>query len=252
MGFPREHGYMRLPRAVKRTAAAPPAPDGAALAPPPPPAGRWRRRGRRALVGLTSLAAAAALLWLLRAPILTGVARFLTVHEPLRRADAIFVLGGDPNVRPFAAAALYRQGWAPRVWVPRMQVARAAAMGLQRAEIDVEVDVLRQQGVPDSAIVVLPFPGGTSSTTEDAEALRAYLRHVRARRVIAVTTDYHTRRARWALRRALRGTGVEVVLRGTPAEEYDETNWWRNERGLIAYFDEYVKFARYVIAGGAS
>jgi len=189
-------------------------------------------------------------MWLLRAPILTGVARFLTVHDRLEKADAIFAFGGDPDVRPFAAAALYRRGWAPRVLVPGMETGRLAAMGMVPTQTELFTGVLRREGVPDSAVTVLAMPGGTASTTDDVAVLRAWLRRTGARRVIAVTTDYHTRRARWALRRGLKGMDVEVVMFGTPARGYDETNWWRSEAGMVAYVNEYLKFARYAVRGG--
>jgi uncharacterized SAM-binding protein YcdF (DUF218 family) len=231
---------MRIPSHVKQ--APPPlraaAPDGRSSPP--------RRRLPRWLIALASLAGAAVLCWLLRAPILTGVARFLTVHDRLEKADAIFVFGGDPDVRPFAAAALYRRGWAPRVLVPGMETGRLAAMGMVPTQTELFTGVLHREGVPDSAVSVLETPGGTTSTTDDVAVLRAWLRRTHARRVIAVTTDYHTRRARWALRRGLKGTDVRVTIYGTPSQQFDETNWWRTEIGLVTYFNEYLKFARYL------
>lgn len=210
-----------------------------------------RRRGRRWLIALASIAAACVLLWLLRAQLLTASARYLSVHDPLRRADAIFVFGGDPDIRPYAAAELYRRGWAPRVLVPAMETGRLASAGLMPSQTQLFLRVLKMEGVPDSAVQVLPLPGGTSSTTEDAEAFRAWARRTGARRVIAVTTTYHTRRARFALRRALEGTGVEVVMHGAPTRGYTERDWWQSESGLTTYFNEYLKLARYRLAGGA-
>ena len=220
--------------------------DGGSPAPRPK-----RRRGRRWLIVLSSLAAACLLLWLLRAPILTAAARYLSVHDPLRKADAIFVFGGDPDIRPYAAAELYRRGWAPRVLVPGMETGRLASAGLMPTQTELFVGVLKMEGVPDSAVRVLDLPGGTSSTTEDAEVLREWARRTNTRRIIAVTTTYHTRRARFALRRALKGTEVEVVMHGAPTRGYSERDWWRSESGLTTYFNEYLKLARYRLAGGA-
>jgi hypothetical protein len=60
--------------------------------------------------------------------------------------------------------------------------------------------------------------------------------------VIAVTTLPHTRRARWHLRRALRGTGTEVVMRGVPDARFGEGDWWKSEAGVVAYTNEYLKW----------
>ncbi|HEU4557723.1 MAG TPA: ElyC/SanA/YdcF family protein [Longimicrobium sp.] len=210
-----------------------------------------RRRGRRWLIVLSSLAAAGLLLWLLRAPILTAAAGYLSVHDPLQKADAIFVFGGDPDIRPYAAAELYHRGWAPRVLVPGMETGRLAADGLIPTQTQLFVGVLKKQGVPDTAVQVLNIPGGTTSTTDDARVLRDWVRRTHARRVIAVTTTYHTRRARLALLRAFDGMDVEVVMHGAPTRGYSERDWWKHETGLTTYFNEYLKLARYKLAGGA-
>lgn len=241
---------MQPPEPVKQTAGPPvgrhaAAGDAADTVSPP------RRRWRRLLVLASTLFCVVLAAWLLRAPILTEVARFLSVRDPLRRADAIFVFGGDPDIRPYAGAALYRRGLAPLVLVPGMETGRLAAQGLIPTQTELFQRVLRKEGVPGSAIMVLEMPGGTSSTTEDAEVLRAWALRTGARRIIAVTTTYHTRRARYALRRALKGMGVQVMMDGAPARGFTERDWWQAESGLTTYVNEYIKLVRYEVAGGA-
>jgi uncharacterized SAM-binding protein YcdF (DUF218 family) len=204
------------------------------------------------MIVLGSIAGVCVSLWLLRVSLLSAAARFLSVHDPIDRADAIFVLGGDPDIRPYAAAELYRRGFAPRVLVPGMETGRLAADGLIPTQTELFLRVLHKEGVPDSAVQVLNLPGGTSSTTEDAQVLAGWVRRTGARRVIAVTTTYHTRRTRLALRRALKGSDVRVMMYGAPTRGYTERNWWRYEGGLTTYFNEYVKLLRYEVAGGAS
>ena len=46
-----------------------------------------------------------------------GVGRWLIVCDPLQRSTAIAVMGGELPYRAMEAAAIYRQGWAPEVWV---------------------------------------------------------------------------------------------------------------------------------------
>ncbi|HEX8903681.1 MAG TPA: YdcF family protein [Longimicrobiaceae bacterium] len=210
--------------------------------PPPPPARRRRPRRWRLALALLALAA----LWLLRAPILTAMARALAVRDPLRKADAIFVFGGDAQVRPIRAAELWRQGWAPRVLVPEMEIQKSAPGPTQTEKFTI---ILHKGGVPDSAVAVLRMPGGTKSTTDDVAVLRAWLRRTGARRVIAVTTDYHTRRARASLRRGLRGMGVRVTMVGVRARAFSETDWWTTPWGRKAYLSEYAKIARDVLTG---
>lgn len=245
---------MRPPDRVKQPAVSSPTRDDDATVAPaaaPPSPRPQRRRGRRLLIALAAVAAACALAWLLRAPILTGVARYLSVRDPLQPAEAIFVFGGDPDIRPYAAAALYHRGLAPRVLVPGMETGRLAADGLIPTQTELFLRVLKKQGVPDAAVQVLTTPGGTASTTDDARVLRDWVRRTHARRVIAVTTTYHTRRARLSLRRALKGTDVRVMMYGAPTRGYTERNWWKSEAGMVTYVNEYLKLARYKLAGEA-
>src|SRR6516165_12522258 len=65
------------------------------------------------------LALAAA--WAARAPILHGMAKLWVVSDPLEHADAIVILGGRLDVRPFAAADLYKRGLADRVLVSNVK-----------------------------------------------------------------------------------------------------------------------------------
>ena len=134
-------------------------------------------RRRRWLLG-----SAAALLLLVAAgyvlhrPILRGIAHGLTVNDAAGPADFLYVLGGDVNTRPFHAASLYHQGIAPRLVVPRPEDRAASERGFYPNDADVVVRILRQQGVPDSAITMLRIPGGVTSTRDEGRVLRDYLR----------------------------------------------------------------------------
>src|ERR1017187_3127237 len=48
-------------------------------------------------------------------PLLPGLANAWIVNEPLAKADAIVVLGGGLEIRPFEAARLYQEGLAPKI-----------------------------------------------------------------------------------------------------------------------------------------
>lgn len=202
------------------------------------------RRG--CLYALGAAAALALLALALQRPILTAVARAMEVREPLTRADFIYLLNGDARMlaRVDLAAALHRRGLAPHIVVARSEDEPAAARGYYPNDTDVSVRELRRQGVPDSAILVLEVAGGVTSTAEEGEALAAYLRRAPADTVLVVTSAYHTRRARWNLRHAL-GRDHPVVLRmaGAPHPEFTARDWWRSEAGLLAYAQEYLKFA---------
>lgn len=206
--------------------------------------GQWRAVRRWPLLVLAGAALLLGL-WLLRTPLLVGVARLVTVEDELRPADLIFLLSGDgfEGARAHRAAQLYRDGFAPRVVVARSDDTPSVRMGLYPNDTDVNLRVLQRLGVPRESIRVLVVPGGVTSTTDEARALRGYLSRHPARRVIVVTSDYHTARARWNLRRELEGAPVEIRMAAATDPEVNASNWWRSERGLLRYASEYLKFA---------
>ena len=190
-----------------------------------------------------SLLAVMLLIWLVRVPILRAIGGVLTTDEPLRKADLIFPLGGHPNTRPFFAARLYRDGYAPRVVLVQVEQDSVSRTLGWPSETETTLEILAARGVPRDSVLMLDFAGGgVASTFDEAVRLRDYLRDKPGTSVIVVTNSYHTRRARWTLERALGDLPVTIIMAGAPHPEFDETNWWRSEIGMILVFEEYVKF----------
>ena len=188
---------------------------------------------KRLLVRLAALAAFLLIIAVLAAPRLGA---WLVVEDPLQKADAIFVLGGTLFERPLEAVDLYNEGWAPRLLLMR-QIADDGEAELRRRgvvyqrEIDVQVDVLTQLGVPRSAIEIL---AEQDSTKDEADALRAVVVANRWPRVIVVTSKQHTRRARLVMNRRVADTGTQVILRGSRYDKTDVDAWWR-QRGTLRF-----------------
>src|SRR5262249_9157983 len=107
-------------------------------------------------------------------------------------------------------------------------------------------EYLIKNGVPPKAVFILPG-GVVESTADEAERVRDYGRSHRLRKITLVTTAFHTARARWIFRKILRSQGVVVCVAAARRPEYDETNWYRTEAGLIDYFGESIKTVRYWI-----
>src|SRR6267143_5183161 len=87
-----------------------------------------------------------------------GVGRWLVVEDPLEKARAIVVLSGAMPVRAMEAAKLYREGYAPEVWLTHSAepVETLGEMGIPFAGEDYySARVLIHEGVPASAIRVL-------------------------------------------------------------------------------------------------
>lgn len=119
----------------------------------------------RSLQCLGVLLVAILLAGLASAPILRGIALFLIVEDPLEHAAAIVPLAGQTPFREMEAAKLYRAGLAPQVVIvqgaPNAESEALRDLGIRtRGGWDVSREVLIQQGVPASAIVVLTSKAG--------------------------------------------------------------------------------------------
>ena len=61
--------------------------------------------------------------WFARGALLPAVSHWLDVGQRPQPADAIMLLTGNAETRAFAAAALYKGGWAPRILVSTVAAA---------------------------------------------------------------------------------------------------------------------------------
>jgi uncharacterized SAM-binding protein YcdF (DUF218 family) len=104
----------------------------------------------------------------------------LVIDSGKTQADAIVLLGGGSGERPTRAAELFRAGVAPKIIV-----SGAGDAGGNRL-------LLMNRGVPAGAIKLEP---DSTTTRENAEFSIPLLRAIGAKRIIIVTSWYHSRRA---------------------------------------------------------
>lgn len=181
-----------------------------------------------------------------RSRILTGLADYLIVSDRLQPADVIVLLNSEVNTRPFRASALYQQGLAPVIVIARSESTPTVDLGLVPNDTDISVGVMEKQGVPADRIIILPFPSGVTSTFDEASAVRQYVVAHQAYRIILVTSAFHTRRARWTFEKVLAGLPVRLEMAPVPYAGFDQTDWWKNETGLITLNNEYIKWFYYL------
>lgn len=172
-------------------------------------------------------------LFLLRAPILRTAGGWLVVEDALQPSDAIVVLGDDNYAasRATRGAELFGERWAPKVVASGRYLRPYASIAeLMRKD-------LTDRSVPESAVVVLASNG--SNTREEAIAVRELMRKNRWRRIIVVTSSYHTRRARFIYRRVL-DPADEVRVAPAADPDFDPQRWWQQRSGRKFAFMEAV------------
>ncbi|CAN5807482.1 hypothetical protein BH23GEM6_BH23GEM6_20180 [soil metagenome] len=168
----------------------------------------------------------------------------IVIDDLLEPADFIYVLNGKAEVRSRHAATVFGRGLAPLVVLP-LDVAAHLASEVHgwRTTTTIIVHGLQVRAVPRASIELIPFGDGVKNTRDEARALRKYLGTHPARRVIVVTTDYHTRRAKLVLEQELAPLEVEIRMAAATDSTITQANWWRSRAGLRTYFGELGKLA---------
>jgi hypothetical protein len=157
-------------------------------------------------------------------------ASFLVVDDP-EKSDAIVVLAGETNVRPARALELLRQRVAPHVF---LDVHRDLIYDRQLTEIAQKyVEALNEA----NRISVCPIVG--LSTNAETYDVSRCLQSLGARRVLIVTSDYHTRRALMIFRHRLPQYQFNVAAARDPA--HFGKAWWTNREWAKATSAEWAK-----------
>jgi uncharacterized SAM-binding protein YcdF (DUF218 family) len=179
-----------------------------------------------ALAGLLALA-----VWFHTA-LLVAFASYLVRSGPPGKADMILVLGGDAyGNRILTAAELVRRGYAPKILVS----GPPGFYGYH--ECDLAIPFAEKAGYPASYF--LHFEHDATSTQEEAMVDTAELRRLEAKRVLLVTSDFHTRRAGKIFRATAPDLTFYVVA--APDAHFTVQGWWHDREGRKTFVLEWEK-----------
>jgi uncharacterized SAM-binding protein YcdF (DUF218 family) len=185
------------------------------------------------LLGLLFVVVFCAVLYLARGPLLRFAGESWIIDDPLDRADAILVLSDDNFYadRATRAADLYRHGMAPVVVASGRRLRPYAGI----AEL-MEHDLI-ERGVPKDKIVRVAH--NAENTREEAQALVQQALEHKWRSVIVVTSNYHTRRARYIFLHVF-PTQFQVRVTGSHDGDFDPEHWWQTRQSLKALTREFA------------
>ena len=185
---------------------------------------------------------------LLGAWFMAAGARYLQHEDPLQRADAIFVLAGTRAERPLEAVELYQEGDAASIVLSPGRTELAERWLRQKgirfpSESAIIRDVMIQLGVPPTAVLI--GDRDVDNTAQEATLLRGLARDRGWHKVIVVTSKYHTRRAGFAFRRAMKGSDVDLIFRASRFDPSDPGRWWRHRQDVRFVIAEWQKLVLY-------
>jgi len=198
---------------------------------PRPSVKRWTMPGREHggifvnLIVLLFLALFCFGIYLARHPLMRWAANAWVVEDSFEKADAIIVLSDDNFFadRATRAAELFRQGKAPLIIASGRRLRPNAGI----SEL-MEHDLI-ERGVPKDKILRLPHDA--DSTREEAEAALRFTSTKKWRALVVVTSNYHTRRARYIFRKIF-PPAVEIYVASARDGDFDPDQWWMKRKSI--------------------
>ena len=173
-------------------------------------------------------------IYLARYPILRLAGNFWVVDESPQASDAIVILSDDDYgaVRASRAADLYRASWAPRI----VASGRTLRPYISIAEL-MQRD-LTDRGVPATAVVRVP--NRARNTLDEAGAVSEFLSAHGWKKIIVVTSNYHTRRALSILQR--RQPHYHFSIYAAPDPYFFGERWWQTREWAKTTYSEWQRY----------
>jgi uncharacterized SAM-binding protein YcdF (DUF218 family) len=203
--------------------------------------GRFRHRAHNSqhggilssLISLLFLVVFLFVLYAARRPLLRLTGESWVVEDPLQQSDALLLLSDDNFFadRATRASELYRQKLTPVIVASGRRLRPTASI----SEL-MEHDLI-ERGVPKDRII--RFPQDADNTREEAQALRTLATEKNWHSVIVVTSNYHTRRARYIFQHVFPDS---ITVRVASARDggFDPEHWWENRKSLKLFMGELV------------
>lgn len=161
----------------------------------------------------------------------TKAGSFLLVDEP-QRSDVVLVLAGETKQRPQLALQLLSQGYGRTI--------------LLDVPIDSTVYEFTQIQLAQKYISDLPQPASVSicpihglSTKDESKDVENCLAREGVKRVLIVTSDFHTRRALSVFRREL--PQYEYSIAAARDEAQFGVRWWTHRQWAKIFVDEWLR-----------
>ena len=193
-----------------------------------------KRRWSRPLVALAILSATIVLLAFTAKPLLELAGTFLDVGQPPQKADAALVLaGGGSGDRILKAAELQRAGFVPLVYVSGPKIE------FESPECALSIPFATRRGYDAASFRCIE--SWAYSTREELFKCCLSLRESGVRKVLLVTTAYHTRRAMYLARQIC--PDIEVIPVSSESRNFTNRRWFAAREGRKAIFLEYLKLA---------
>jgi uncharacterized SAM-binding protein YcdF (DUF218 family) len=166
---------------------------------------------------------------------------FLVVGDNLEKSDVIIVLGSDPEgAREDWAAILYKKGLGKKIIMCGYQV------GWQTSTAEIMKRHAVHLGVPEDAII-LDYGWNNQGTWDNAINSLKIVKENNFKTAIVVTSNYHTRRSRYAFKKVFKDSNVKILISPCPGGSFSPGEWWKSRKLVKSVFLEYIKLLYYFL-----
>ncbi len=168
-----------------------------------------------------------------RGPLLTRAGTLLVEDDGPQKAQAAVVLGGDGfGTRILKAAQLAQAGYVPYVVVD-------GPTSLVGHESDMTIQYATERGYPASLFHALLLPSSMNSTRAETAFVGKYLKEHGIRKILLVTSNYHTHRAAYLMRK--QNPGLQALAVAAPDPYFTPDRWWKSREGQKTFTLEWMK-----------
>lgn len=169
---------------------------------------------------------------------------FLIVNDELHKADAIVVFSGDNGQRTEKGVELLKEGLGDYLILSGGIVYDDVTMAKLMKNHAMKL------GVPEEKILI---DDKASTTHENAEFTKKIIEENNFKSIIVVTSEYHSRRSKLAMKKVLENTLVDgekiEVMVAHSTEEKFTTKWWTSGNSVLIVISEYLKLMGYWLKG---
>lgn len=184
--------------------------------------------------------------------IFNNLGKWLIKSDQSKKADLIFILLGPVPDRALQAYDLYKARFAGKIIFANefqfgSEQLKPFGITLENTA-SVFKRTLIQLGVKPEDIAILPQV--TSSTQEEALALREHLsNNPDIKKVLLVTSSYHSRRTAMIFKKAQKKTNPVVEIISIPSSHtaFDAEKWWKQRDSAKMVVLEYVKLMNFLL-----
>jgi uncharacterized SAM-binding protein YcdF (DUF218 family) len=166
---------------------------------------------------------------------LISAGAYLIVGDRVKPVDAIVVLSGDEGDRVEEAIKWYEKGYGKYFVITKTHT---EDIGEGQTYSEMLMRIAIDAGVPADSMFVTA--GESSSTKEEAMAVKVLAKQRNITSILVVTAPYHTRRTQMVFNREFKDSEIKVLVHPVEDSWYKPLTWYLSPQGWRQTLAEYA------------